>query len=67
VAVVGAVEENETVWSDLIDPLSVATAGAASLEVAVAVSVKAPGDDDVVSVTEIAGRAVPAVMADPVV
>jgi len=63
VAFVGAVEEKETVWAALIDPASVAVAGAASLDVAVAVSVKAPGVDDVVSVTEIGGSAVPAVMA----
>ena len=66
VAPVGAVEEKETVWVDLIDPASVVVEGDASLDVAVAESVKAPGVDDVVSVTEIAGSAVPAVMAAPV-
>jgi hypothetical protein len=55
------------VWLALIEPLSVAVAGAASLDVAVAVSLKAPGVEEVVSVTEIGGSAVPAVSAVPVV
>jgi hypothetical protein len=67
VAALGLVEEYEIVWLALIEPLSVAVAGAASLDVAVAVSLNDPGVPEVVSVTEIGGSAVPAVIAVAVV
>jgi hypothetical protein len=64
VAALGWVEEYEITWLALIEPLSVAVAGAASLEVAFAVSLNDPGVPEVVNVTLMAGSAVPAVRAD---